>query len=248
MLWTLFASALLLAGHVSAQCSGGTGKTQSGNNNYVVDYFTGLLFTYAIDQCTAVDLASGVAWYKYTCSQQDSKWWITKTAYTSNDCSGTGDEVDSWSEDEVEEGQMGYFKCDGENHYAQVHISIDPECAAVETVAGGLGACAQNPLAFDTKFYCDASSALVQLYRNPTTFNETAPMCDDTALFCDKWTFGSTCAQAATFNGMPLYGKLVKCDAATDSSSTSAPEDAATSQFSLLGIAIALVAGFFWVH
>jgi len=100
MLWTLLASALLLAG-VSAQCSG-TGKTQSGNN-YVVDYFTGtLLFSYAINRCTGVDLLDATTWYKYTCEQDtDDMWWVTKTSYTSATCTGTGTEVDTWSEADV---------------------------------------------------------------------------------------------------------------------------------------------------
>jgi len=257
MLWTLLASALLLAGRVSAQCATGTGMTQSGNN-YVVDLFTGTLyFSYAINQCTAVSLLDGTTWYKYTCSKDgDDMWWVTKTSYTSKTCTGTGTEVDMWSEADVgEPGTMGYFKCDGVDNYAQVEISIDSACGAAETVYGGLGGCAQNPASFDTKFYCDSTSALVQLYLNPTTFNISAPICDDNLLYCNKWTFGTTCALSASLGSTPVYGKMITCQTSTATTTTSGATttdstestSSASSQFTVLSVIVALVANF-WMH
>jgi hypothetical protein len=241
MLWTLLASALLLAGRVAAQCSG-TGQTQSGNN-YVVDYFTGtLLFSYAINQCTGISLLDATTWYKYTCEQDtDDMWWVTKTSYTSSSCSGTGTEIDSWSEADVgEAGTEGYFKCDGVDNYAGVEISVDTSCAAAVAVYGGLGGCAQNPASYDTKFYCDATSALVQLYLNPTTFNISAPICDDNILYCNKWTFGTECALSASLGTTPVYGKMISCSV-TDTTSTESTSSA-TSHFTVLSLIVALVA------
>jgi len=242
MMWTLFASALLLAGRVAAQSAcvtGQTGQTQSGNN-YVVDYFTGaLLFSYAIDKCTGISLLDATTWYKYTCEQDDDEmWWVTKTSYTSATCTGDGTEVDTWSEADVgDAGTVGYFKCDGNDNYAGVEISIDETCAASVTVYGGLGGCAQNPNSYDTKFYCSSTSALVQLYLNPTTWNISAPICDDTELYCNKWTFGSTCALSASLGSDPVYGKMTSC-----SIMETTAESSASSHFTVLSVIIALVA------
>jgi hypothetical protein len=234
-------------------------------NNYVIDYFTGtLLFSYAIDQCTSVNLFNEGTWYKYTCSQDgDGMWWATKTEYTSSTCSGSGTEISTWSEaDAGQPGSLYYFKCDGANNYAGLDISIDSECAVTETIYGGLGGCAQNPAAFDTKFYCDSSSALVQLYLNPTTYNISAPICDDTVLYCTKWTFGSTCLPSASLSGTTVYGKMTTCQtslgattttggATTTSGATTTmmteSTSSASSQFTVLSVIVALVANF-WMH
>jgi len=244
MMWTLFASALLLAGRVAAQTAcveGETGKTQSGNN-YVVDYFTGtLLFSYAINKCTGVSLTDATTWYKYTCEQDDDEmWWVKKSAYTSAACTGTASSEETWSEADLgDAGTEGYFVCDGEDNFAGVEISIDTSCAAAVTVYGGLGGCAQNPMSYDTKFYCSSTSALVQLYLNPTTWNSTAPICDDTELFCNKWTFGSTCALSASLGTTPVYGKMTSCSIMDATTTT---ESSASSHFTVLSVIIALVA------
>lgn len=242
MLWTLLASALLLAGRATAQCAAGPGKTQSGNN-YVVDYFTGtLLFSYAINQCTGVDLLDATTWYKYTCEQDtDDMWWVTKKSYTSATCSGDGTEVDSWSEADVgAAGTEGYFVCDGVDNYAAVDISIDTSCAAAVTVYGGLGGCAQNPSTYDTKFYCDETAALVQLYLNPVTANISASICDDELLYCNEWTFGTTCALSASLGTTPVYGKMVSCSAVEEETTTTT--SSASSHFTVLSVIVALVA------
>jgi len=244
MLWTLLASALLLAGRVTAQCVTGTGMTQSGNN-YVVDYFTGtLLFSYATNKCTGVNLLDSATSYMYTCSKDtDDMWWVTKTAYTSSSCTGTGTEEDKWSEADVgEPGTANYFKCDGLDSFAGLQISTDTSCAAPVTVYGGLGGCAQNPAAFDTKFYCDQTSALVQLYTNPSNTNTTASICDDDELYCNTWTFGSTCALSAQLGSNLVYGKMISCSVETATTTGMTTTSSASSHFTVLGLIVALVA------
>jgi len=250
MFSTLFASSLLLAGRVAAQCvTGEEGQTQSGNN-YVVDSFSGtLLFSYATNKCTGIDLLDAATTYMYTCSQDsDDVWSVTKTAYTSTDCSGTGEVVEEWSEtDMADAGTAGYFKCDGEDNFAGLEISTDVACTAPVTIYGGLGGCAQNPAVFDTKFYCDATNALVQLYVNPAAVNSSAPICDDTELYCNKWTFGSTCAMSAQLGDIIVYGKMLSCSitdgtATTDDASTTESTSSASSQFTVLSLIVALVA------
>jgi len=248
MLSTLLASTLLLAGRVMAQCPGSGGMTQSGDNNYVVDTFTDtLLFSYAVGQCTGVSLADSSVFYKYTCKQDDDDmWWITKTGYTTGDCSGSGTHIATWSESDASAGEVGYFKCDGKNNYAAIQISIDSQCGAYTTVIGGLGGCSSNPSVYDTKFYCDSSSALVQLYVNPSTIDSNYTMCDDSHLYCTKWTFPTTCTFATQFLGQNVYGSMTKCALSeSGNDGTTTTESSASSQFTLFGIAIALFVGLF---
>lgn len=272
MMLTILASSLLLAGRVLGQqtCdSGQHGKTQSGSNNYVIDYFSSaLLFTYAIGQCTAVDLADDTNFVKYTCMQDDSDmWWATKSTYTTKTCSGTATSTMTWNSTAAEAGQKGYFKCDGMNNYARVQISIDSGCAGALDVYGGLGGCAQNPSSFDTKFYCNTTGALVQLYVNPESINATQiPMCSDNYLYCTKWNFRSSgCALSASLNGLPVYGKMVTCElsAATTTSGGSTTMGGSTTtmggstttmtmttssakSFSVLSAVVALFVGLFY--
>lgn len=236
----LYLLASLLFAGAAAQCSG-TGKTQSGNN-YVIDSFTtsNLLFTYAINQCTAVSLLDSSVFYKYTCMQDTNDvWWVTKSAYTSSDCSGTASASLTWNDSVATAGNAGYFKCDGKDSYAAIQISIDEQCAGAITIAGGLGGCASNPAVYDTKFYCDATSAAVQLYVNPSTINSTYAMCDDSHLYCTSWSFTSSCSYVTTLFGQSVYGTFSKCEVMTDS------ESSASSQFTLLGLVVALVVGLF---
>jgi hypothetical protein len=245
MLWSL-ADALFLAGRVAGQtCVGGTGMTQTGENNFVIDTFTTdtLLFSYAINQCTGVSLTDSSAFYKYTCTQDsDDKWWVTKTSYAASDCSGTATVKATWDDSKTVAGEAGYFKCDGMNNYASIQISIDSQCAGYTTVYGGLGACSSNPTVLDTKFYCDSSSAAVQLYYNPTVINSTYSMCDDSHLYCNKWSFTKTCSLSAQLFGQLVYGTMGSC-------ATSEPgnemDSSASSQFTLMGIAITLIVGLF---
>jgi hypothetical protein len=225
MLWTIVAS-LLFVGRVLGQqtCDAPPGRTQSGDNNFVIDYFSGaLLFTYAIGQCTAVDLTDDTTFVKYACSQVGSgSWKVTKSTYNNKACTGSPTVV-SWNDSNTEAGQLHYFKCDGDNNYARIQISTDSACAGSLDVYGGLGNCAQNPSSFDTKFYCNATSALVQLYVNPSSINATQiPMCEDNALYCTKWNFrASGCALSAVFAGVPVYGKMITCSASADVVTTS---------------------------
>jgi len=180
------------------------------------------LFTYAIGQCTAVDLLDDTYFVKYTCSQDDSDmWWVTKSTYTTKTCSGSAVSSDTWDNSATEPGQANYFKCDGDDNYARVQISVDSGCAGSLDIYGGLGGCAQNPTSFDTKFYCNATGALVQLYINPESINATGlPMCSDDFLYCTKWNFRSSgCALSASLNGVPVYGKMITCE--TDAGSSS---------------------------
>lgn len=242
----LYLLASLLFAGAAAQCTTGTGKTLTGNN-YVVDTFTTstLLFTYAINQCTAVSIADSSVFYKYTCKQDDNDmWWVTKSAYSTSDCSGTAAASVSWNETAAAAGEMGYFKCDGKNNYAAIQISIDTQCGGAITVAGGLGGCASNPTVYDTKFYCDSSMALVQLYYNPEAVNSTYTMCDDDHLYCNKWTFTSTCNPAASLFGQVVYGTFSKC-ALTEAGNTDDSDSSASSQFTLLGLVVALIASLF---
>jgi len=247
----LLASLFFAGASAQATClTGATGMTQSGDNNYVIDAFTTstLLFTYAINQCTAVSISDSSTYYMYTCSKDDNDmWWVTKSSYTTPDCSGTAEDSTSWDETTATEGQTGYFKCDGKNNYASIKISIDSQCAGAITVAGGLGACASNPSAYDTKFYCDSSSALVELYLNPAYLNNTYSMCDDDHLYCNKWTFGSTCKPAASLFGTTVYGTFSDCAVSESGNDDddSGSDSSASSQFTLLGLVVALIVNFF---
>jgi hypothetical protein len=249
---------MFLIGQAAAQsCPGGMGKTQSGDNNYVVDTFTGsLLFSYAINTCTGGSLIDSTVSYMYTCSKDnDDVWWVTKSSYASADCSGSATVVDTWDDSETMEGGLGYFKCDGKNNYAKITIGLDPTCTVTTSIAGGLGGCAANPSfdpPLDNKFYCDSSSAIVFLYVNPSAVpNATYEMCDDAHL-CNQWVFGSSCALSAQFLGNDVYGKMESCTMVTDGGDSSDGGDgdgdedsSASSQFTLMGIAIALIASLF---
>jgi len=246
-LWTLLASALLLAG-VSGQatCVTGTPKAQAGTNNYAVDTFADILvFTYAINQCTATGLTVA-SWVKYTCEEDaEGMWSVKKSTYTTNACTGTATEEETWEQDGSDAGQVGYFKCDGDDTYAHVKISADDTCTVSESVYGGLAGCAENLYTtLDAKFYCDSTSALVQLFRNPTIYNLTGEMCAD-SMYCNKWTFQADCALATMFDAdTSVYGKLVAC---TGTTTVVTETSSANSQFALLSAIIALVASF-WMH
>lgn len=242
----LLASALLLAGRVAAQCGTSGGMTQSGSNNYVVDTFTNtLLFSYAINQCTGISLADSSVFYKYTCKKDgDDMWWVTRSSYATADCSDSVIDADTWGESDAVAGEAGYFKCDGNNNYAAIQIGLDNLCGGTTTIVGGLGGCASNPSVYDTKFYCDDAAASVQLYENPTTGNSTYSMCDDSHLYCAKWTFPTTCTLGAQFLGQNVYGLMTKC-ALTEAGNEDDSDSSASSQFTLVGIVVALIAGLF---
>jgi len=253
MLSTLLASAFLLAGRTVAQSGllcpnpGSGGMTQSGDNNYVIDTFADTLnFTYAINQCTGVNI-QGNPYIKYTCTQDsDDVWWVTKTSYSTADCSGTGTTVKTWSESDVSEGEWGYFKCDGKNNYAAIDVSIDAACGAAITIVGGLGGCAYNARFLDSKFYCDASTstAYVQLYdSNHTAHAGHFHGCDDEDAYCMRWSFTDTCAFATDALQIAVYGKYSKCST-TEAGNAGNGKSSASSQFTLVGIVAALIVGF----
>jgi len=221
-------------------CGSSGGKTQSGDNNYVIDTFTNvLLFSYAINQCTSRSLFGDPLVYKYTCSEDtDGVWWVTRTSYAEDGCTGTGTAGEPWSNDGLSAGEQYYFKCDGDDNYASLSLSTAEGCGSPINVVGGLGACSVNAANLDTKFYCDSSSALVQLYSAATGDNK---ICDDDKYFCEKWTFTSTCAKVTNFMGTDVYGTMTTCVADGDSDD----ESSASSQFTLMGIAIALIVGLF---
>ncbi|ETO15744.1 Lysostaphin precursor, partial [Reticulomyxa filosa] len=198
MLLSAVSLALVLAAQIAkgqSQCPyfGTTPLSVDGTNNYVIDWFNDkLLFTYAINQCTATTLVSTLSWYKYSCSKNGDAWKVTKTQYSDPACSNTGVEEASWSTGESAQGERGYFVCEGEDNYVKVEVSPDSSCADPQTVYAGLGGCIFN--AAPTKevergvtkkvvvflkknrFYCDNEQALVQLYaRNyPTTTTSLA--------------------------------------------------------------------------
>jgi hypothetical protein len=253
MLWTLLASALLLAGRTAAQvtCATGTPMTQSGSNNFVIDSFSeSLMFTYAINQCTGVNIVDNGVFYKYTCSQDENDmWWVTKTSYSTSDCTGSGTVVSSWSEEDTVAGEEGYFKCDGKNNYAAIEIGLDSQCGGTVTLTGGLGACASNPDVLDTKFYCDdtTTTALVQLYYNPDKINSTLAMCSDD-LYCNKWSFTSTCKPVAQLFGQLVYGKYSDCaltEATNPGYDGGDDSDSSASSMTLLGVVVSLIFGLF---
>jgi hypothetical protein len=244
----LLTSSLFLAAQVLGQsttCVTGQGKDQSGENNYVIDDFTGLSFSYAIGQCTGVNLLDTDSFAKFTCSKDNtSTWMVTKSTYATKACT-TPLSTLSWTNAETVEGETGFFKCDGGNNYAHVQISLVDTCEGALDVYGGLGGCAVNSAALDTKFYCNATIALVQLYKPG---NSTIGICSDEHSYCNSWNFKSTCDLSASLSGLPVYGKALACETDMTGATTttgSATESSAKSQFTILGAVIALVVALF---
>jgi hypothetical protein len=259
---TLLASSLLLVGRVLGQtvtCAG-KGHTQSGNNNYVVDYFNdALLFTYAVNQCTVISLLDASTYVKYTCVQNGNDWTVNKATYGDKTCTGTPDASEDWTTVGTI-GEQGYYKCDGDNNFARIQITTDTECLGALDLYGGLGGCALNSMAYDTKFFCNSTNALVQLY-TPTD-DDSIGMCNDDLSFCTKWNFRSSgCALSAIFSGTAVYGKMITCTtnsgttttasagtttAAGTTTSTEAMTTSSAKSFSVLSASVALVIGLFY--
>jgi hypothetical protein len=235
-------------------------KANSGTNNYVVDLFTGeLYFAYAIDQCTSISLLGGKS-FKYQCVQgTNNSWTVTKTAYSSSSCSGTGTVEQTFSAGN-DQGAIGYFVCDGDNTYAKVELSTASDCSFSQIVYAGLGSCTLNkPLL--SEFYCESTYGLVQFFLNSTFYEleelEAAPstlpayeICDS-ALLCSHWYLSTSCgliAQNVPPSGITIYGQLDSCMASTSTATTSTTSTSSSSNnkaaylpsFSLLNIVFGL--------
>jgi hypothetical protein len=219
-----------------------TPKMNTGSHNYVVDLFQDtLLFTYAIDQCTATSLIPGT-WYKYECVQGDSSpytWMVTKTAYGTDSCSSGGSIVATYYETTGDDfvvndttmsysesvGNKGYFVCTGDNAYASVSISTSSNCGVSQTLYAGLGGCTFNrPLL--TQFYCQSSYGLVQFFLNETFYHELVPttqfpyeMCDP-GMYCAHWNFTKSCGLLDKLFGKLIYGKINSCQSSMTTTTT----------------------------
>jgi len=229
-------SFVALVGHVAAQCSG-TESIQSGEHNYVLDWFTGdaMVFAYAFNQCSSQSVVPIGYWFKYTYSMDDNgKYWATKTMYSDNMCTEGAMEIMKWSQDDYEMGEVYYFEVDGEDSYVKVSLVVGAsDCSNAEVVYGGLGGCAMSSPLYN-KFYCEKTMAKANLY---FTNNGTALSMCSTPLFCTAWNFMEECSQVATLEGAKIYGKLEDCSVAMETT-----ESSAKSQFAAVNIVVALAA------
>jgi len=244
MLWLVVSSIYLwFSGIVYGQASscpllGKTPATQTGENNFVLDWFFGVLvYPFAIGQCTSTSFESG-SYSMYTCHQNGTNWYVSRNDYTSSSCSGTPLQSSTkFVEGEVGYGDVGYFKCDGVNSYAEVKIAISA-CAGLQTTFAALGACALNHPHL-TLFYCNGTAGHVQLFENATYLSHGATTSTPNGycqpnLYCDRWPLStSSCQYIATALGNKLYGQLITCNLA-GSSTTSTTKKSAPVQFAPL--------------
>jgi len=257
MLWVVVSSLCLwLAGVANGQKSScpllhTAAPVQSGTNNYVIDLFFGLSFPFAINQCTSVSFISENL-VMYSCSYSNNTWWVTKTSYSTSSCSGSGKVESIWKEGEYSFGEPGHFVCDGSDSYVEVKIALDTCGSGLQTVFGGLSGCAMNSPR-NIQFYCDSSNAYVQLFENTTYLNTSATQTPygycDPSLYCDKWTFSSSCGLVANVLGNPLYGSVVTCGVSATTTTQSTTKKSAHVQFApFFSVILVLIVSTVWFH
>jgi len=129
-------------------------------NNYVIDYFQGFTFAYAIGQCTATGIFGPYAIFK--CVNSDT---ISLSTYSDSSCQTlTGSYSNYYVSGTSYGGKVGTFKCDGNDNYAEVQVSVTSGCSGAVTVFAGLGACATETTLLASQVYCDSDFGLVQFY------------------------------------------------------------------------------------
>jgi len=166
----LLLSNIIVQGQMQNECrlSGETPLKHRGTHNYVIDLLSNILrFPFAINQCTSTDLYVSNRWYKYMCTQQNSSedYMVTKTEYSTSDCSDNGTLLTDWMVESPE-----YFECDGTNTYVELLLSSSNDCDEGMTVFAGLGACVVDDSGLGQyDIYCNSSMAVLQLYQTDLT-------------------------------------------------------------------------------
>jgi len=258
MLWVIVGSLYLwflgVANGQKSSCPllGTTPATQSGTNNYVIDYFFGVLvYPYAMGQCTSTSFVSG-SYSMYTCHQNGTKWYVMREDYTTSSCTASKGKLGAvWHQGESTFGNIGYFECGGVDSYAEIKVALSA-CSGLETTFGGLGGCALNSPKL-IQYFCNDTTGYVQLYENITYLNPSAATqtpkgyCES-SLYCDRWSISkSSCGYIATALDNKLYGQLITCNLGTATTSTT--KKSAKVQFvPLFSVIFVLVVSFFSFH
>jgi len=152
--------------------SGQLPEVQGGENNYVIDLLGDIPFSFALNQCTSIDVPNNDKWYKYVCDMDSNTQirTVTKTEYPEETCAGEGVVMQVFSENNVTDGMRGYFDCNGSDTYVELHFSLNDQCGNFVTVYGALDACFHFTEGLsEMNLYCDDVEAVAQIFTSLPT-------------------------------------------------------------------------------
>jgi len=149
-----------------------------------VDELGTILFPYALNQCTGMNVITTGRWYWFECSMDSNGIsTVSKTEHFAEDCSDLGSVVAVYNESNMTEGEVGYFECEGTDAYARIRLSLDSDCENSVVIYAALGACTNMGENSQMNFYCSAEEAIAQIFSVDEMDMTTTFLPSSTALF-----------------------------------------------------------------